>query len=752
MKKNGIRISIKRKSQKKQREKNFIRIFLSVSVSILLVIFVGTVVVYQMVKEMIIDQNTSLSMQAFSQIQTEFENANHNANIIATQISLDNICASYLTVPKGGDYDIKELGKVRRQLSLYQLVNPNVESVYLYSEGLDMVLTSGKQYGVAKKAEFFDKSLVELLESPDQYNIHNLIRRERVTSYANGMERAEVLYTYLLFPEDRKGPGNAVAVNFKFDDMLLKILDMDVMRDSRMLIIDEKGERIVDLGTGQVKESDKLQNTVLELAKQKEGYREFWEDGQRYFISYLYSEGSGWNYVKITHWDAMFRALEQWQRNMQIVMGAILLAMTGVILWNAVSITRVYRRMNTEHRDRDYRREAIRLREGFLSDFLHGRRLFRKNQLQMNLEPFGFQLDKKEHFTLLILQIESYEQFRKRFGKGSYDIKYGFLNVFEEIFGTSYRSAGLINRDNTFTIMLELGEEEDWQARIGILFEEFCEKVKIFVDWNFMLAGTNQRVSLEQLPEMNEQLKGILEESFFYPENTYYTLEQVEREHRKQVAFWCLETERILEAVGQGQDAKGLFLKFSEALEKGRMSDYRNAMDWLAIMIARSNRGILEFENDTQAFLLCLEQCEKVTEVEELFLQNFERIRERVEQLSVKKGVAGKLDGVKQYIEENCSDLNMNLEHLGDEFSVSPNYLGRMFKKDTGMSVADYINQERLKLVLRDLQETEDTAKDIAEKYGFASTNYFYTYFRKKVGVTPQVYRQRLREAEKRNS
>ena len=93
------------------------------------------------------------------------------------------------------------------------------------------------------------------------------------------------------------------------------------------------------------------------------------------------------------------------------------------------------------------------------------------------------------------------------------------------------------------------------------------------------------------------------------------------------------------------------------------------------------------------------------------------------------------------------ADSNLTLKTLGDEFGVSPNYLGRLFKKDMGMSVQEYINEVRLKHVLLELKETEDSAKDIAERNGFIrASNYFYTYFKKKVGVTPQMYRERSRE------
>lgn len=109
-----------------------------------------------------------------------------------------------------------------------------------------------------------------------------------------------------------------------------------------------------------------------------------------------------------------------------------------------------------------------------------------------------------------------------------------------------------------------------------------------------------------------------------------------------------------------------------------------------------------------------------------------------------KKGVTGRLDEVKQYIEENFRNPNITLDMLGDVFHVSSNYLGRLFKKETGLSVSDYINNERMKWVLEQLENTDRPAKEIAESCGFVSTNYFYTFFKKKIGITPQAYREQM--------
>lgn len=305
---------------------------------------------------------------------------------------------------------------------------------------------------------------------------------------------------------------------------------------------------------------------------------------------------------------------------------------------------------------------------------------------------------------------------------------------------------GLINRDHTLTFLLETTQEDGMQEKISECFHAFCENVKVFIEWNFSLVGSEETVNLEKVPEVNSNLKTVMQESFFYPPNTYFTYEQIQTEHGEQAEFQQLEAGSLPKAVRSGQDVWEVYQSFTQKLKKCSMVEYMNAIIWLGITVVRSVKDFSFYETEANDFLVQLTACEKAAEVDELFLQLFEKIHEKQEKAAVKKGVIGKLDEVKKYIEENFSDPNLTLEQLGDEFSVSPNYLGRLFKKDMGMSVADYINGERLQWVLKELENTERAAKDLAEKCGFVSTNYFYTYFRKKIGVTPQAYREKFRE------
>lgn len=738
----------KRKDQKQmENRKIFGRIFLGISVSMLVVTLAGSGWMYRMVKKVIIDQNIRMSMQAFSQVQTDFEEANGTANMIATQVMLDDVCSELLTAVSGQKLNSITLSKVRNQLSLYQNTNPEVESIYIYNNDLDLFITSGSRFGAVGKEEYSDQNIVGILENPEKYHTQNLIRRERTTKYPNQTEKKEVVYSYLLYASEQKKTGSVVIVNMKFDKMLQEILDMEILKDSRMLIIDEKNERLVDLQTYPVKETAKMRETVLQMAEKGSKYQESVVDGEKYFFSYLYSSKSEWNYVKITRWNSMFHVLQELRGWIVGITLTIVLAVVVIALANSVSILKIHRKLEKKYALSTKRSDLYLLREGFLSDFLHNRKLFGKNQLRQQMENFGFSPVENQKYAVLILQLEGYKEFREIYGKtGTYDIKYGFQNIFEETYGKYFQVMGLINRDHTLTFLLETTREDGTQEKIRECFQEFCENVKVFIKWDFSLTGSEQIVNLEKIPEVNSNLKMVMQESFFYPPNTYFTYEQIQREHGEQAEFQQLEAGSLPRAVRSGQDVWEVYQNFTDKLKKCSMMEYMNAIIWLGITVVRSVNEFSFYENDANEFLVRLAACEKASEVDGLFLELFEKIREKQEKAAIKKGVMGKLDEVKKYIEENFTDPNLTLEQLGDEFSVSPNYLGRLFKKDVGMSVADYINGERLKWVLKELEDTERAAKDLAEKCGFVSTNYFYTYFRKKIGVTPQAYREHCRE------
>ncbi len=87
---------------------------------------------------------------------------------------------------------------------------------------------------------------------------------------------------------------------------------------------------------------------------------------------------------------------------------------------------------------------------------------------------------------------------------------------------------------------------------------------------------------------------------------------------------------------------------------------------------------------------------------------------------------------------------DLSLASLSVLCSVSKSHLAAAFKKETGVTVTDYINQTRIKQSLILLNTTSMSVSEIATRCGFSDANYFSRTFRRLQGQTPSQYRRNL--------
>ena len=100
------------------------------------------------------------------------------------------------------------------------------------------------------------------------------------------------------------------------------------------------------------------------------------------------------------------------------------------------------------------------------------------------------------------------------------------------------------------------------------------------------------------------------------------------------------------------------------------------------------------------------------------------------------------IDQVKKLIAENLSVGNLQRDELAALVHISPGYLGRIFKKETGMALTDYIIKKRISVAKQLLTKTSLSITSVSEKVGISYSSYFTKLFKEQVGMTPQEYRQ----------
>lgn len=95
------------------------------------------------------------------------------------------------------------------------------------------------------------------------------------------------------------------------------------------------------------------------------------------------------------------------------------------------------------------------------------------------------------------------------------------------------------------------------------------------------------------------------------------------------------------------------------------------------------------------------------------------------------------LDRLKE--EKNASEgLLLQLSH---ETGYSASYISRVFKKETGYTIGEYLLQLRIDESKFLLRQHSLTITEIAQRSGFYDSSHFSKYFRRYTGLTPIQYR-----------
>ncbi|WP_159882155.1 response regulator transcription factor [Paenibacillus puerhi] len=105
------------------------------------------------------------------------------------------------------------------------------------------------------------------------------------------------------------------------------------------------------------------------------------------------------------------------------------------------------------------------------------------------------------------------------------------------------------------------------------------------------------------------------------------------------------------------------------------------------------------------------------------------------------------LEQIYAYVKEHMAE-EMTREDIASFVHFNPAYLSRMFKKESGISLFDYILQQRVEKAKQLLAESPLKISEIAEMTGYGNFSHFTKMFKKVTGQTPQEYRKQTRAEE----
>ncbi len=293
------------------------------------------------------------------------------------------------------------------------------------------------------------------------------------------------------------------------------------------------------------------------------------------------------------------------------------------------------------------------------------------------------------------------------------------------------------------------------------------DEVPVFVDGMRAIAPLPAETILQMLCTVNHLLNGetleLSDVAIYDDEQTLIkthvekrrTARQYDGDAAHRQAHNTLAIEEALMGIVRRGDTVALkrWLSQAPAVQGGKIAadqlrQQRNLFIVTATLVSRAAiRGGLR-EDDafslSDAFIQRAELLTSYGGIMNLQYNMLLEFTEQVEKLHWGKHESKLALDVANYVRRHLSEP-ISVEAMAEEFFLSRPHLSTKFKQETGVTLTDFILNEKTEEAKRLLRYSEKSASAISAYLGFSSQSHFARVFKKYAGCTPNEYREKQR-------
>ena len=268
-------------------------------------------------------------------------------------------------------------------------------------------------------------------------------------------------------------------------------------------------------------------------------------------------------------------------------------------------------------------------------------------------------------------------------------------------------------------------------------------------------ALKNGNLENEELVHLNQIIRKS--EESLQPEKTDFILKEEAQDEEQVYRHSYYEEQLLMQAVKEGRPEDAVRLAEDMDRDAGRLSGqeigHRRNLSIIGITLC-SRAAIEGGLTPEEAYRLSgyyIQKCDVCQDhAHMLHYRNRAieemagRIRERLE----KTRSSSYVERCRTYIRKHYRE-KIYLGDIADALEISPSYLSRVFKKETGQNIQDYVNSLRVERAVNLLVYTDKSLSEIAEYVNFPNQSYFGKIFRHYKQMTPKEYRNRFTPSDK---
>lgn len=400
-----------------------------------------------------------------------------------------------------------------------------------------------------------------------------------------------------------------------------------------------------------------------------------------------------------------------------------------------------------------YRKESEyweRNRESILQNFFYavimGERICTETALENAIQNAGLPYRTNARFLPLCLKLYDDRRYLEKWEK--IRLVFALENLAEEVGkGLSIRGIRTVwIGDLTFAVLLELPEEEIPFPAFRSFSENLAEKCRGFFNLNLFL-GIGCECTLLGLKKAYEELGRIVSDYVMRESRVVSVVEYENREipyHLPAIHAW----EALLSENRNGEFVEKVREYLEEMSEKRQLN--QKVLKLLRIDIMQLIYARLK-KTEVRAYKLFINEAS-----EQLYRKSIESVKDMLDyaeylaqnaasyvELAQESGsVVGK---IKEYIDCNYT-REISRNDLAEIVYLNPDYISRLFRKETGLSISEYLLKKRIDTAKELLENTKMPVNIISMHAGYNNYTYFTRVFRDYTGCSPNEYRKKYRD------
>ncbi|OCT15468.1 AraC family transcriptional regulator [Paenibacillus pectinilyticus] len=751
-------------------------------ISVLLVPIIISGLLYMASWHVVESEVNRANNSALQQMEQAIDNSLGGIERLSVEIALNKQVNAFLNTSKPlTDNDYYDLFNIANDLRVYQTANDFIEQIFIYYRNSDTVISARERTD--------SRALYQLMGQQDGRSYEDwksLFNKQYIQEYApitlseDGHSAKAVVYAKSVSLANLDQQGAVILFVIKDSKLLEKIPTSDA---NAIAVLDKENRLVAGSGFEQ-----RLNFMVYNQLSEKNGFFYNRDAGTKMAVSYTTSAKTGWKYISMIP-AALFNDKMTYMK--KLVFASILLSLLFGGIVTILFLRKNYTPINLlirsfslkagipfsegsneygflqealnstfaekEQVDRRLHQHRDVIRSHFLQGLLKGR-LEPSIPMYESLSVHDMRMA-SPHFAVLLFHIDDYGKFQEEDYADTQKLKliqFLILNVTEEVMG-DHQQTFSTDMDDMQACIINFGEEpnKDELVRIAVevkafllehyhvhltaaisgMHQEWLGIAEAYQETLSALAyrlvmGSGEIICYDELPSSDASVQS---RSYYYPMHVEHQLINFVKagDYEKSSAM----IEQIIEA---NSSNALLSISLAKCLMFDLASTLLKTMDDIS---ANGNSGnkqvVLEQMNPIER----LTECETMKDMQRELQVILEHVCRSIQE-DPKRELNQLSELVKAYVKDNYHEESLNISMIGGKFGLTPSYLSKQFKMQTGDALLDYISRTRIDEAKRLLRAASMSVAEIARKVGFADINTFNRTFKKIEGITPTTFKE----------